>query len=362
MSLNIMNWGCCNDSSVSGEQVCCLQCNTTFHKECLLASNYQVLNFTSEWKCPECLMKISKSGKNDNTPVRCITYNETNITKRNTKRVALSSPPVNSPPQTCCVTRDDVREIVKDVIRDELRQITSSIKSSILVVLKSELKILNTEMKEIKDSMNFINCQYEDFLKEHESNKEHINELRENNTRMQCTLDQFTSQINSLEQRARSNNLEIQCVPENKRENLLSVVLQLSEVIGSKISKDNISNCTRVAKSNRTSNRPRNIIVQFTSPRIRDEFLASVIKFNKSNHQNKLNTVHLGFEGEKKSIFISEHLSPSNKALHAAARNKAKELGYKYVWVRNGRIFMRKDDHSDFKFINCITTLQNLNT
>lgn len=358
MSLNTTKWGCCNDNSVSGDQVYCLLCDITFHKECLLASNYQDINFTSDWKCPECLLKINKNRKKDNTPVRSITYDETNVTKRNTKRVALSSPPVN----TCCVTRDDVREIVKEVIRDELRQITSSIKTSISNVLTTELKNLKSEITEIKESMNFINCQYEDFLKEHESNKEHINELRENNSTIQCTLDNFTSQINSLEQRARSNNLEIQCVPENKRENLLSIVMKLSDVIGSNISIDNISNCTRVAKSNRTSHRPRNIIVQFVSPRMRDEVLASVIKFNKSNQQNKLNTGHLGYEGEKKAIFVSEHLSPTNKALHAAARSKAKELGYKYVWVRNGRIFMRKDDQSDLITINSITTLDKLNT
>lgn len=45
---------------------------------------------------------------------------------------------------------------------------------------------------------------------------------------------------------------------------------------------------------------------------------------------------------------MTEHLSPANKALHAAARTRAKEAGYKYVRIRNGRVYMRKSDDSDY--------------
>lgn len=179
---------------------------------------------------------------------------------------------------------------------------------------------------------------------------------------MQRTIDELGSQVNSLEQRARTNNLEIQCVPENSSENLVSIIMKLNEVIGARILKENINNCTRVAKSNPHTKRPRNIVVQFTSQNIRDAFLASVIKFNKYNQHDKLNTTHIGYQGEKKPIFVSEHLSPANKALHAATRVKAKELGYKYVWVRNGKIFMHKNDLSDLKLIRDTSSLEKISS
>lgn len=355
-----INWGCCNGNR-DGDNVNCSDCNIAFHKECLQSFNYRDLNFTSEWKCPECRMKVPKSTNNDNTPVRRNPFYNPNITKRNTKRAALSSPAECSPPQPCCLSKEEVHAIIKDIMHDELQQIVTGIKSSISTTIISELGAIKDEMKEIRDSMNFFSGQYDDFLKEHESHKKQISDLREQNSKMQIIIQDLKTQINSLEQRARSNNLELQYVPESKSENLITTVIRLSEVIGANISKDHINNCTRVAKSNRASSRPRNIVVQFSSPIVRDTFLASAIKFNKSNPRNKLNTSHIGLDDEKKPIFVSEHLSPANKALHAAARIKAKELEYKYVWIRNGKIFMRKNDLSDFKFIKDFACLEKLN-
>lgn len=73
------------------------------------------------------------------------------------------------------------------------------------------------------------------------------------------------------------------------------------------------------------------MVVQLSSPRVRNEFLAVALIYDKSKirKEEKLNTLDIGFAGEKKSIFISEHLSPANKALHAAARSRARERNYK---------------------------------
>lgn len=59
-------------------------------------------------------------------------------------------------------------------------------------------------------------------------------------------------------------------------------------------------------------------------------------------------------------IYIVEDLSPSNKALHAATRIKAKEKNYKYVWLRNGKIFVKKSDGSDYILIKNMNDLNKL--
>lgn len=65
----------------------------------------------------------------------------------------------------------------------------------------------------------------------------------------------------------------------------------------------------------------------------------------------------MGIAGDKSPVYVCEHLSPANKALHAAARIRSRELGYKFVWVRNGHIFMRKDETSRFIHIKNKQTL-----
>lgn len=102
-------------------------------------------------------------------------------------------------------------------------------------------------------------------------------------------------------------------------------------------------NYHRVAKANKDSVRPRSIIVKLTSPLVRDELLAATKAFNRTHQNDKLNSSHLGLSGDKSPVYVSEHLSPANKQLHAAARKIAKEKAYAFVWVRNGRIHMRKN-------------------
>ncbi|XP_038206909.1 serine/threonine-protein phosphatase 5-like [Zerene cesonia] len=73
---------------------------------------------------------------------------------------------------------------------------------------------------------------------------------------------------------------------------------------------------------------PPEDVLQLVSPRLRDHLLAAVATYNKKNPQNKLNSNDLNIPGKPTPIYISEHLSPANKFLHAATRIKAKNLGY----------------------------------
>lgn len=122
-------------------------------------------------------------------------------------------------------------------------------------------------------------------------------------------------------------------------------MIQLGKVVSYNIQEPDILSVTRIKKLDLDSKRPRSIVVKLRNTRIRDEVLASVMKFNKSlDKDKKLNSNHLGYGGTKSPVFVSEHLSPMNKAIHAETRKVAREKGYKYVWVRDGRILVRKDD------------------
>lgn len=74
-------------------------------------------------------------------------------------------------------------------------------------------------------------------------------------------------------------------------------------------------------------------------------------KFNKQHQDAKLNTKTIGIGGAATPIFVAEHLSPENRSLHAATRLKAKALGFKFVWVRNGKIYVRKAESARPKLI-----------
>ncbi|CAH2088114.1 unnamed protein product [Euphydryas editha] len=141
-----------------------------------------------------------------------------------------------------------------------------------------------------------------------------IRSLRSETETLRANNISLLKRLAQMDQQFRSSNIEIQCVPENKQENLINTMVQLGRVIKCPIDEAKIHYCARLAKMNGSSPRPRSILVKFNSSRLRDEFLAASSRFNKNNADDKLNTSHLGIGGAKKSpIYVVEHLSPEKQ-------------------------------------------------
>ncbi|KAJ8724734.1 hypothetical protein PYW07_015692 [Mythimna separata] len=311
-------------------------------------------NFSSEennWLCPTCKPKIRNT---DNTPVR-YSHGDPNITLR--KKGSSTNLSVDITPKEAPVTSIEVNRIMKKQIDDLMRHLNETLANYV----NKELKAITDKIEGLKASMSFMNEKFEEMKTEFSLNTKVVSNMKKENEQLKASVKDLSGRLNQMEQQARSSNLEIQCLPEHHNENLVSTVMNINRVISCNLTEDSIHHVTRIAKQNPSSKRPKSIVVQFSSPRVRDNFLAASIKFNKNKTiEEKLNTALLGIGGKKENVFIVEHLSPANKALHAATRIKAKSLGYQYVWVRGGKIFVRKADGSDYKFIKDIETLDKL--
>lgn len=270
------------------------------------------------------------------------------VTNRPNKRLAPSSSPQSQEDFPMPATQRDVREIVTDIVQTQMNSFMSQISETISRAINKEISSLKEEIESVRNSMDFINEKFEDMTRDHVIMKKDVDDIKSQNNALQNTVDLLKNRINAMEQNARSNNVEVQCVPENKNENINSIIMQIAKTVGCSLAEENLLHCTRVAKIDKSSTRPRSIIAHLSSSKLRDNLLAAAITFNKQNKNDKLNTGHIGIAGERKPIYLMEHLSPTNKSLHAAARTRSRELGYKHVWVRNGRIFMRKTDESAF--------------
>lgn len=341
-------WGCCpyGDDNDKQSFIKCNGCNQNYHFSCIAEVKS---SFSSEsallWKCLICKPKTN-ANKNDDTPVRSV-----NATRGN-KRQAFNSPEIPEPDTGfAAVTKNDVHDIIKSAISSELDKIVDKLSNTVSKSLDTKLKPLETEMSKMRDSMDFLSHKYDELLKEHVAMKEVMKVVQDDNSLLKVTVNELNLKVEQLEQQARSNNIEIQCVPERKQENVLEIIMNLSKAIDCKLDQTDIMNCTRIAKLRQDSPRPRSIVVQLASPRLRDQFIASVANFNKVNSKDKLNSTHLGLSGTTVPIFVCEHLTPTNKALHAAVRQKAKEAGYKFVWIRSGKIFVRKEVDSSYILI-----------
>ncbi|KAL4720349.1 hypothetical protein ACJJTC_006650 [Scirpophaga incertulas] len=328
MSQQKIKFGCCEQLTTSLSFVNCQICKLKYHLHCVnIQKQLKDLSedFKTKFACPGCRSKFPKLD-NTNTPIRSgaqpiIDPEEPATSNVNCRRGNL------------CIR--EFEQKTKELV-ENFNQISEAIK-----VFEQQQENLRTDLK---------------------SNSERINVLEAENISLKDTVIDLQSRIDRIEQHSRASNLEIQNVPEHKSENIYAIVKQIAAVTSYKLEETDLQLCTRTVKMNNKSERPRSIVVKFTSQRTRDNFLAATLQFNRKNKATaeKLNTSLLGIGGDRKPVFVVEHLSPVQKALHAAARFKARELNYKFVWIRGGTIFMRKTESSEYKLIKNTQDLSNL--
>ncbi|KAF9801642.1 hypothetical protein SFRURICE_012214 [Spodoptera frugiperda] len=114
--------------------------------------------------------------------------------------------------------------------------------------------------------------QIEPIPNELETNKRDLNDLEKEREDLMRRLDKLAARLNILELCFLSRCLEIQGVPEKKKENLVEIIKKIGSVVGFHIEEENIVNCTREAKQDCTSSyRPRTIILEMRTARMRDQ-------------------------------------------------------------------------------------------
>ncbi|CAH2084487.1 unnamed protein product [Euphydryas editha] len=246
-----------------------------------------------------------------------------------------------------------LRSEFSSMIRDEIR-------TAIRDIFEEEFSKIKRQVLEFQESISYMNKQFEIAVSDIKLCTESTKQLEIENTALKSKVYDLEARLAQVEQDARQTNLEIHCLPEHKQENLVNTVLQLAKVVSFPLTDNDILSCNRVQKFNPKSKMPRTIICRLPSRLKRDNLLAAVLSFNKANPKKKLNTKLLGYGDAESPVYVSEHLTPANRSLHAATRIKAKEKQYKFVWVRNGKIFVRKDESSPALVIAHMDALKKL--
>lgn len=253
-------------------------------------------------------------------------------------------------------------------LRGDIHKQLSDISSN-LSTIRTELDCLSASTKELKSDIETLHTESALTKKGLAGLESHRNITTQNISELQATT-QFTSdqlsglqirvtalenthrspipavsvleaKIDSLEQQARQNNLEICNVPEKRGENLTSILESICTTIKCTISQVDIAAIHRVPHALQSqNNRPKNIICKLISRTLRDNIL-SAFRMCKGTSSDKI-----GISGTSTRIFMNEHLTLQNKMLFRECRERAKDHGYQYVWIKHATILVRETDTS----------------
>ncbi|CAH2105729.1 unnamed protein product [Euphydryas editha] len=216
-------------------------------------------------------------------------------------------------------------EQVRSIISTEITCLKDELRSS-LAPLKNELKALKDEFSSMRESINFINVKFDDLctrINKCESDLKTVSRQCSEFSDVTKKIELMEAANNDREQWSRRSNIEIYGVPQKKNENLYTILNNISDKVGYNLNRSTeIDFITRVASKSQENKKPKPIVVKFLCRWKKDDFLAQVKKL-------KLKCSDIG-------------------------------KGYRYVWVKNCCIMVRRNDTSPVLHIINVNDLKKI--
>ncbi|XP_039278707.1 uncharacterized protein LOC120350214 [Nilaparvata lugens] len=272
-------------------KVLCSDCNKSFHGKCVNLSADDV-NYLSDqgdvWRCTPCSQLRRKS-------------------------MVLES--------KSTVTYDDIFKLVNE-LKEDIKRVETSLGTS-----------LNSCHEELAETKKIVQDQKEEITKLVET----INELRGENNGLRKQISDLQLRVDEAEQYSRRNTIEIHGVPVQKGENVVTIVKDIGRSLGFPVNDSMIDACHRL-RSKVGSGRHPGIIVRMVRRLDAEELL------QKRRVKRNFNTHDIGLTAKPaEPVYLNECLSPARRTLFSAARKVKNEKNYSYLWVRGGKIFLRKE-------------------
>ncbi|CAN7940022.1 unnamed protein product [Ixodes pacificus] len=213
---------------------------------------------------------------------------------------------------------------------------------------------MKATVNELKTSVEFNSGQYDQLLVEMTSKKE-INDLKAEMTQLKNVVSENAACISHLQvelndagQYNRLPNLEIHGMPVSANEDLKKSVFDLADKLS--IPYFQPSDVVAVHRFPSKKDKIPPILVRFSSSAAREIWMKARSGLRELAQARTL-----------PQLYFNENLTQINRNLFWKARTRGKEKRFKYVWVRNGKIFAKRQDEATPVRISCEHDLELIN-
>lgn len=195
-------------------------------------------------------------------------------------------------------------------------------------------EILN-QIKELKKSLEFMSNKFEEIRNENMELKKLVNENNIENQKLKERITRLEYIIEKEETEKIENNIAISGIDkQGKNENVKEIVNKVFQGMGINIKDEHITTICRKGNENGP------IIVSLQTREIKEKIL------EKRKIIKSIDTNDCQLKG-KKQIYINDQLTTYGNQLFYKARQLKKEGKVKYVWTRDGHIYVRKTDTTE---------------
>lgn len=299
-----------NTRATVAARIVCNDCKTPFHGTCVNMTPEDI-NYYSEqsliWRCDSCAKSRRQSMSIESGPENPMTYN-------------------------------DVFNLVSE-LRKDIKSIEESLGKSI-----------NSCFEELQEAKDLITKQSAEVT----ALVGLVNQLSTENNELRNRVILLEDRMDDAEQYSRRDTIEIHGVPVEPNEQVLEVVKRVGKALDVNIEDTMVSACHRLRTKDSSGKAP-GIIVKMVRRMDADHIL------ERRRVKRNLSTHDIGLTSRPAlPVYVNESLSKGRRSLLNSAREKKDEKKYTYLWIRGGKILMRKADGTPVKIVKCRADLEKL--
>lgn len=349
----------CSSKIKTANFVRCFNCDRSFHFSpcCSLSeSSYKSMGLPkkTEWKCHICNPR-AKSPNNVYVFVNNSENETPQIQEKNTEQQMQSKQQrdgddneetaskrfKNNTTTTTTSSNEEILKQNKDIsdLKSGMIEMQNCIKQLTINITTTTTNITNLTMfsGEIKEHIADINRNVAIITTQ-------IQELQLKDQQKSEKIKELTERIEKMEQKSLERNIEIGNIT-NENIEVIEVLRQISESVGVPINNTDINKAYKIKRKNKIS-------VEFVSLNKKREVMDKI----------KRHRVEIKIPGQENNTmyYVNDELTAHNKHLLWLTKIKAKESNWKYVWVKNGNIYARKNENSPFTIIRNTSDIENI--
>lgn len=168
-----------------------------------------------------------------------------------------------------------------------------------------------------------------------------INVLKKISTLESCinSAERTDNLVVELEARI-AYNIEVYNIPERRGENLVTLVGSIGDKIKFPIAQSDIFSVHHVPQKTLNKDRPKNIVVRFSSVPFRDNVVSAI------GLAKELKSDQIGIASSPHTIYVNEHLTLKEKLFFRECRLVVNKHKFKHCRVKHSTILVHRTDIS----------------
>lgn len=210
-------------------------------------------------------------------------------------------------------------------------------------------------LKEILASQQFISSKYDELLKRNQELETMCSKLKTENVEMKTEMNELKQNTRKIENTLNRGKIEIHGIPYEHDEDIKNIIIKIGKNFEVPIKKEDIAEAYRMRKAKHSNEAQKNspLVVTFVRREDKQKFLC--MRKNRSLFSDEIN-----IKGVRSQIFINEYLSKTTKNLFWKAKKVKLEQQYKFLWINNGNILLRKTENSKVIQVSSEEDIENL--